>query len=182
MHRVEREPLRFGHGGRDGETGPHAAQAGRAEQVGARLDDGAEHLRRIGLDGLAAGGRGHDAAAEADEGGAVPVGVDLGGQDDGAVLGDLQTVRGAALGAGGGTGVGVDTDQAQRLQLGGDRAGGRARDAEGGGQDGTGGGTAGVHEFERGTEGTAAPVQACPGVPFPVARGAALPLMRASLP
>ncbi|EGG43389.1 hypothetical protein SGM_6529 [Streptomyces griseoaurantiacus M045] len=24
-----------------------------------------------------------------------------------------------------------------------------------------------MHEFERGTEGTAAPVQACPGVPFP---------------
>ncbi|MDQ0814856.1 hypothetical protein QFZ63_006570 [Streptomyces sp. B3I7] len=168
VHRVEREPFRCGHGGRDGQARADAAQAGRAEQVGACLDDGAEHLGRVGVDGLAAGGRGHDPAAEADEGGAVSVGVDLGGQSDGAVLGDLQTVRGAALGAGGGAGVGVDPDQTERLQFGGDRAGGRAGDAEGGGEDGAGGGAAGVHEFECGAEGTAAPVQPCPGgVPFP---------------
>ena len=71
-----------------------------AQQFRAGLDDRAEHLRRVGVDGHAAGRGGHDPAAEAHQRGPEPVGVHLRGQHDRAVLGDVEPVRGAALRAG----------------------------------------------------------------------------------
>lgn len=97
MEGVEGESLGFGDRGRYGESGAHAAPAGRAQQVGARLHDGAEDLGRVCVDGLAAGCGGDDTAAQADQSCPETVGVHLRGKDDGALLGDLEAVRGPAL-------------------------------------------------------------------------------------
>ncbi len=156
---VQCQPVGFGDGGRYGESGAHAAAAGLAQQIGPGLDYRAEHLRRVGVHGLAAGCGRDDLAAEPYQRGAEAVGVHLCGEHDGAVLRQGEPVRGAALRTGRGAGPGVDPDQAQRLQFGGDRACRRPGHAEFGGEDGTGGGAAGVHELQRGAEGSAAPVQ-----------------------
>lgn len=94
---VEGGALGFGDGRRYGEARAHAAAARLPEQFGARLDDRAEHLGRVGVDGLAAGGGRDETASEADQGGAEAVGVHLGGEGHGPVLGEFETVRGAAL-------------------------------------------------------------------------------------
>ncbi len=94
---VEGQPFRLGDRGRYGESGAHAPPPGLAQQLGARVDDRAEHLRRVRVDGLAAGRGGDDPPAEPDERGAPSVGVDLGGECDGPVPGNLQPVRGASL-------------------------------------------------------------------------------------
>ncbi len=159
---VEREAGRFGDGGGHGESGADTAPPGAAQQLRARLDHGAEHLRGVGVDGLAAGGGRHDAPAEADQRGPEAVGVDLGRERDRTVLGDLQPVRRPPLGAGRRTGPGVHADQPQRLQLGGDRAGRRPGDAEFGGEHGTGRRPPGVHQLQRRPERPAPAVQPCP--------------------
>lgn len=103
-------------------------------------------------------------AAESDQGGTESVGVDLRGEDDGPLGVDGESVRGPALRPGGSARPRVDTDQAQRLQLGGYGPRGRPRHTEFGGEHGAGGRAPGVHERERGTEGTAAPLQPCPSL------------------
>ncbi|EFL04182.1 predicted protein [Streptomyces sp. SPB78] len=128
VQRVERCALGFGDGGRHGETGAHAASSGLAQQREARGDDGAEHVRRIGTDHLAAGRGGDEPPAQADQGGAVAVRVHLRGEDDGAFGVEREPVGGAAVRARGGRGARVDPDQPERFQLGGHGARGGARD------------------------------------------------------
>ncbi len=159
VQRVQGQALGFGDGGRHGEPGAHAPPPGVAQQLGARVDDRAEHLRRVGVDGLAAGRCRDDPSAEPDQRGPEPVGVHLRGQHDRPVLGDVEPVRGASLGTGGRSGPGVDADQPERLQLGGHGTGRRPGDPQLGGEHGPGGRPAGVHELQGGPERAAPPVQ-----------------------
>ena len=159
VQRVERGALGLGDRRGHGESGADAAAPGRLEQLRAGLDDLAQHVRRVGGDGAAAGRGGDELAAEPDERGAEAVGVHLGGEHDGAFRVDGEPVRGAALRSDGGAGAGVDGDQPERFQLGGDGAGGRPGHAEFGGEHGAGGRAAGVDEFQCGAEGAAASLQ-----------------------
>ncbi len=163
MQRVEGGALGLGDRGRHGQARADAAAAAVVQQPRTGGDDGLKHLGRVGGDLHAAGRGRHDASAETDQRGAEAVGVDLGGEGDGAVLVHGEPVGGAALGSGPRTGAGVDADEAEGLQLGGDGAGGGAGDTELGGEHGPRGRAARVHQFQGGAEGAAAPVQPCPG-------------------
>ncbi len=88
--------------------------------------------------------------AEAGQGDAQAVGVDLSGDHHGAGGVDGEPVRGPAPAAAGR--AGVDRDQPERLQFGGDGAGGGPGDVERAGERRAGRGLAGVDQLERRTE------------------------------
>ncbi len=137
------------------------------QQPRAGGDDGLKHLGRVGGDLHAAGRGRHDASAETDQRGAEAVGVDLGGEGDGAVLVHGEPVGGAALGSGPRTGAGVDADEA--APAGGDGAGGGAGDTELGGEHGPRGRAARVHQFQergRGRCGLSSRVRVVVALPF----------------
>lgn len=175
---VERGALRFGHGGGDGEARTDAAQPTVAQQPGACVDDFTHDLGRVRCDGDTAGSRGDEPAAEPHQRGTEPVGMHLRGDGDRAGLADRQPVRGAALRACRGTGAGVDADETERLQLGGDRTGGRAGDAELGGEHGAGGRASGVDQLQGGPERAPAPLQLRPGGGRLAVHGGESPMIR----
>lgn len=178
VQRVQRGAVRLGDGRRHGQARADAAQPAAAQEFGARLDDLAQHLRRVGGDGDAAGCGGDRPAAQAHQCGAESIGVHLGGEGDGARVVDREAVRGAALGTGGGAGAGVDLDEAERFEFGGDRSGRGPGDAQLGGEDGAGGRAAGVDQFERGAECPTAPVQPRLGVRRLAVHGGESPMIQ----